>query len=119
MVEQDCAYQDVDGKDLKALHVLGKNHSDIVAYARIFGPGHYFDEASIGRILVHKNFRSSGYGRKIVLAAQHAIKSYFNTEKIQLSAQLYLKNFYEELGYRPLGEQYLEDGIPHIAMIKD
>ena len=119
VVEQDCAYQDVDGKDLKALHVIGKNESGIVAYARIFGPGDYFDHPSIGRILVQKNFRSSGYGRKIVLAAQEAIKKHFDTEKIQLSAQLYLKEFYEELGYKPSGEEYLEDGIPHIMMIKD
>ena len=119
VVEQDCAYQDVDGKDLKALHVIGKNDSKMVAYARIFGPGDYFDHPSIGRILVQKNFRSSGYGRKIILAAQQAIKTHFDTDKIQLSAQSYLKNFYEELGYKSSGEEYLEDGIPHIMMIKE
>ena len=118
VVEQDCAYQDVDGKDFKALHVLGVEGENIVAYARVFGPGDYFKEAGIGRIVVQKDYRSSGLGREIVLAAQKAISKHYNTRKIKLSAQTYLKDFYEDLGYTLEGEEYLEDGIPHIAMTK-
>lgn len=118
VVEQDCAYQDVDGKDFKALHILGVEDDKLVAYARVFGPGDYFNEAGIGRIVVQKDYRSSGLGREIVLAAQKAILEHFSTRKIKLSAQSYLKDFYDDLGYTQEGEEYLEDGIPHIAMIK-
>ena len=119
VVEQDCAYQDVDGKDFKALHLLGWEKAKLVAYARIFGPGDYFEEASIGRIVVQKDHRASGLGKEIVLAAQQAIFEYYKTQKIKLSAQSYLKEFYEDMGYNSIGEEYLEDGIPHIAMILD
>ena len=118
VVEQNCAYQDVDGKDSKALHVLGWKETKLAAYARIFGPGEYFEEASIGRIVVQKDHRSSGWGKEIVMAAQQSILDYYKTERIKLSAQSYLKNFYQEMGYISSGEEYLEDGIPHIAMIK-
>ena len=117
VVEQDCAYQDVDGKDLNALHVLGKAGTKLIGYARIFPPGEYFEEASIGRIVIQKDHRSSGLGREIVLAAQQSVFDNFKTQKIRLSAQSYLKEFYEDLGYNASGEEYLEDGIPHIAMI--
>ena len=117
VVEQDCAYQDPDGKDFYALHVLGREGKSLVAYARIFGPGDYFDEASIGRITVQSNHRSSGFGKEIVLAAQKAIAERYPGSAIKLSAQSYLKNFYQELGYTTYGEEYLEDGIPHIAML--
>ena len=119
VVEQDCAYQDPDGKDMKALHVLGKDKTKLVAYARIFGPGDYFEQASIGRIVVQKDYRSGGFGKKIVLAAQKAISECYHTDKIKLSAQSYLKDFYEDMGYKSSGEEYLEDGIPHVAMIRD
>ena len=118
VVEQDCAYQDVDGKDLKALHVLGKLGTKLIGYARIFPPGAYFEEASMGRIVIQKDHRSSGLGKEIVLAAQQSVFDYFKTQKIRLSAQSYLQEFYKELGYHSSGEEYLEDGIPHIAMLR-
>ena len=119
VVEQNCAYQDVDGKDFNALHVLGIENSKLIAYARIFAPGEYFAQASIGRIVVQQDHRSSGLGREIVLEAQKSIYNYYNTNQIKLSAQSYLKDFYEEMGYKSFGNEYLEDGIPHIAMVKD
>ena len=118
VVEQDCAYQDVDSKDFKALHIIGFDADKVVAYARVFGPGDYFEQAGIGRIVVQKDYRSSGLGKEIVLAAQKAILEHFNTSTIKLSAQSYLKDFYEELGYYQEGEEYMEDGIPHIAMTR-
>ena len=118
VVEQDCLYQDVDGKDQKALHVIGKKDNTIIAYTRIFKPGSYFKEASIGRVVVSNNSRHLKYGHQIMLASINAIESSYNTKEIKLSAQKYLEKFYNNLGFITTGESYLEDGIPHIAMIK-
>jgi len=118
VVEQDCVYQDMDGKDQEALHVLGYKNEGIVAYTRIFEPGAYFEYASIGRVVVAKEERHYQYGYDIMNASIDAIKFHFNTTTIKISAQCYLKKFYNNLGFRPVGEEYLEDGIPHEAMIK-
>jgi ElaA protein len=118
VVEQDCVYQDLDGKDQKALHCLGYKNDQLVAYTRIFKPGDYFNEASIGRVVVAESQRQHKYGYVIMEASIQAIKTYFNTTTIKLSAQTYLKKFYNNLGFIEVGKGYLEDGIPHIAMIK-
>ncbi|APY10961.1 GNAT family N-acetyltransferase [Seonamhaeicola sp. S2-3] len=119
VVEQDCVYQDIDGKDQKALHILGYNNDILVAYTRIFKPGDYFDKASIGRVVVAKNKRQFKYGNAIMEASIKAIKTYFNESTIKISAQCYLKRFYNNLGFKEVGAEYLEDNIPHIAMIKN
>tara|TARA_R110002073_G_scaffold81742_1_gene195809 strand:+ start:6248 stop:6694 length:447 start_codon:yes stop_codon:yes gene_type:complete len=118
VVEQDCVYQDLDGKDEKALHIIGKKDNKIVAYTRVFKPGDYFTEASIGRVVVSKEERQHKYGYDIMEASIKAVKDYFDETKIKLSAQTYLKQFYNNLGFKEKGEEYLEDGIPHVAMIK-
>ena len=118
VVEQDCVYQDIDGKDEKALHVIGYKNQKLVAYTRIFKPGDYFSEASIGRVMVKQNQRQHKYGYDIMKASIEAIKDHFNTSAIRISAQTYLKTFYNNLGFKEVGEEYLEDGIPHINMIK-
>ena len=118
VVEQDCVYQDLDGKDKKALHVIGKKENRTVAYTRIFGPGDYFKEASIGRVVVAQSERKYGFGKQIMEASIKAIKDEYKEDIIKLSAQTYLKNFYNDLGFVAVGEPYLEDGIPHVAMVK-
>ena len=118
VVEQDCVYQDIDGKDEKALHVLGFKKGKIVAYTRLFRQGDYFIETSIGRVVVAKNERQYKYGFDIMEASIRAISDYFKTTKIKISAQVYLKKFYSNLGFKEIGDVYLEDDIPHIAMIK-
>ncbi|MBC2843902.1 GNAT family N-acetyltransferase [Winogradskyella flava] len=118
VVEQDCVYQDVDGKDQKALHVLGYKGQKLIAYTRIFKPGDYFKEASIGRVVVKENERQHQYGYDIMNTSIKAIKHYFNESSIRISAQTYLEQFYNNLGFEAVGEEYLEDGIPHINMIK-
>lgn len=118
VVEQDCVYQDVDGKDQKALHVLGYKNDQLVAYTRIFKAGYYFAEASIGRVVVRANTRKFKYGYAIMNASIEAIKTNFRDTKIRISAQTYLKRFYNELEFYEVGEEYLEDGIPHINMIR-
>ena len=112
VVEQDCVYQDIDGKDQKAKHVLGKKNNEIVAYARIFKPGEYFKEASFGRAVVKKTERGKGVGDELVKNCLENITE----EEIKISAQSYLKGFYGKHGFKAEGKEYLEDGIPHTAM---
>lgn len=119
VVEQDCVYQDIDGKDQKALHVLGYEGDELVAYTRLFPPGGYFMEAAVGRVVVKKGYRQQGYGHVILQASIKAIDEQFKTGVIKLSAQTYLTKFYESHGFHQIGKGYLEDGIPHIAMVKD
>ena len=119
VVEQDCVYQDIDGKDMDAIHILGFHDGKLVAYTRCFEPGKYFEKASIGRVIVKEGYRKYGYGHKILNASIQEIERRFKTNTIKLSAQQYLIKFYETHGFKQKGEGYLEDGIPHIAMIKD
>tara|TARA_R110000850_G_scaffold271031_2_gene404798 strand:- start:192322 stop:192795 length:474 start_codon:yes stop_codon:yes gene_type:complete len=118
VVEQDCVYQDIDGNDGKALHLFAYKNDVLVAYARLFGPGDYFEDASIGRVIIKEKERKFGYGHQLMEAANAAVKSHFDTSKIHLSAQQYLVKFYNAHGYKEVGEGYLEDGIPHIGMEK-
>ncbi|WP_340154379.1 GNAT family N-acetyltransferase [uncultured Winogradskyella sp.] len=118
VVEQDCVYQDIDGKDKKALHILGYKNEKLVAYTRLFKPGDYFKKSSIGRVVVLKNERQHKYGYDIMEASIVAIKNHYNETEIKISAQVYLKKFYNNLEFKEIGEEYLEDGIPHIAMMR-
>ena len=118
VVEQDCVYQDIDGKDPKALHVLGYKNDKLVAYTRVFAPGDYFEEASIGRVVVKASERQHKFGYAIMNASIEAIENHYKESTIKVSAQTYLKQFYNTLGFYDVGEEYLEDGIPHIAMIR-
>lgn len=117
VVEQNCVYQDIDGKDDIAWHVLGKKNDRLVAYLRIFEPGDYFKSASIGRVVVAETSRKRGYAKKIMEAAMAHIFESLSEKNITLSAQTYLIPFYEDLGFQTEGKGYLEDGIPHIKMV--
>jgi len=119
VVEQDCVYQDLDGKDIDALHIIGIKNNKIVAYTRIFEAGLYFDSASIGRVVVTMEERRYGYGKVIMEASIQAVKEIWKEKSIKISAQIYLKDFYKGLGFEEFGEGYLEDGIPHIGMIRE
>ncbi|WP_396144763.1 GNAT family N-acetyltransferase [Flavobacterium sp.] len=116
VVEQNCVYQDVDGKDEKAIHLFGEFENQIVAYARLFNSGDYFENASIGRVVVHPDVRNKKWGHELMQNAIAGIKTYYNQENITISAQLYLKNFYESHDFVQTSEMYLEDDIPHIEM---
>ena len=118
IVEQKCPYQDLDDKDLKALHIVGTKEDNIVAYTRIFKPGDSMKQASIGRVVVKQNERKHGYGQDIMKISIEAIEKNFKETYIQLSAQAYLKKFYNSFGFLEIGELYLEDDIPHILMEK-
>ena len=112
VVEQDCVYQDIDGKDHKAKHVLGKINNEVVAYSRIFKPGDYFKEASFGRTVVKKSHRGKKIGHYLVEKCLENMKY----KIIKISAQSYIKDFYSSHGVKTEGKEYLEDGIPHTAM---
>ena len=118
VVEQDCVYLDLDGKDQLAYHVLGYKDLKLIAYARVFKPGDYFSKSSIGRIIVKKEYRRFKYGDHLVQNSIGFIEKKFKEKEILISAQAYLINFYNNLGFVQKGEQYLEDDIPHIKMLK-
>lgn len=119
IVEQECIYQDIDDKDQKALHVIGYKNEEIVAYTRLFDAGDYFKDTSFGRVVIPKKERQYGYGHKLIKECVNAIETFFKTKAIKISAQTYLKKFYETHGFTQIGEEYLEDGIPHIGMIRE
>jgi ElaA protein len=118
VVEQNCVYLDIDGKDEKALHLIGVFEGKIVGYARLFKPKDYFNESSIGRVATHFDFREKKIGHQLMSEAIESIRIYFGESKITISAQLYLKKFYESHGFNQTSEMYLEDDIPHIQMKK-
>ena len=118
VVEQNCVYQDIDGMDKKALHVMGYKKEQLVAYTRVFKPNDYFEAASIGRVLVKVEERHLKYGYDIMHASITSIKERYGQTTIEISAQTYLKQFYISLGFKQVGSEYLEDGIPHIRMLK-
>jgi len=119
VVEQNCVYLDLDGKDKLALHLFGEFEGKIVAYSRLFEPGISFDNSSIGRVVVDANFRARQWGQDLMREAIAGIKAHFGESKITIGAQLYLKKFYESHGFVQTSEMYLEDDIPHIEMIKE
>ena len=119
VVEQDCVYQDLDNKDQNAIHLYYKENDQIVAYTRIFKAGDYYENPCIGRVVVSKKNRGNDIGKKIMIDSMEYIKQNIKGEKIELSAQKYLDKFYKDLGFYKIGEDYLEDGIPHQRMIFD
>jgi len=117
ILEQNCLYQDVDGKDPLAWHIFKSENDEIKAYARIFPPGIAYEQASIGRVLTIKDHRNKGLGKELMKNALQFIQNEFNNPPIKISAQSYLIKFYTEFGFHPVGKEYLEDDIPHTAMI--
>ena len=119
VVEQDCVYQDLDNKDQISVHIFIKEKNEIVAYTRIFKSGDYYKNPSIGRVVVSKKDRGKELGKKIMISSIDYIQENLKGDKIELSAQKYLDKFYKDLDFYKIGEDYLEDGIPHQRMIKE
>ncbi|NVO32888.1 GNAT family N-acetyltransferase [Hymenobacter lapidiphilus] len=119
VVEQTCPFQDIDGLDQTAWHLLGHApNGELAAYARLFGPGIAFPEASIGRVVSSPRHRRTGLGRELLHESIEGVGQLFGPQPIQIGAQLYLQSFYESFGFRQVGEGYLEDDIPHIHMVR-
>lgn len=117
VVEQNCVYLDVDYKDQKSHHLMGVIKNKLVAYVRILPPGLSFEEASIGRVLTNPDFRGNGYGIELMKIAIEKTLQQYNVNAIRIGAQCYLNKFYQDLGFVNSGEEFLEDGIPHIEML--
>ena len=118
VVEQNCVYLDLDGKDKLALHLFGEFEGKIIAYSRLFKPGVTFDNASIGRVVVDSNYRNKKLGHELMREAIAKIQFHFGESKITIGAQIYLKKFYESHKFVQTSEMYIEDDIPHIEMQK-
>ena len=116
IVEQNCVYKDPDGKDQSAWHLMALEDDKLVAYARILPPGVSYSDPAIGRVVTSSSKRRSGLGRELMKLSIEACEKLFGKISITLGAQVYLKNFYESLGFTAIGDEYLDDGIPHIDM---
>ena len=117
VVEQNCPYLDADNKDQNCYHFCGWLNETPVAYVRILPPGVSFDEVSIGRVVTSPAHRKGGFGRVLMVKAIEHCTLIFGKQSIRIGAQLYLKKFYESLGFSQCSEVYLEDNIEHIEMI--
>lgn len=118
VVEQNCPYQDVDGKDLQSIHVLGYIKNELVAYARVLEQGiSYREYASIGRIVTSPSIRGNNHGHDLVDFSIKVCQKKFPGQPIKISAQAHLEKFYNAHSFKATGEAYLEDNIQHIGMI--
>jgi len=119
VVEQDCPYPELDGKDRKAYHFFGQDDGGrIIAYTRIFGPGDYYEQPAIGRVVVDSDHRGDGTGYALMKGTLENMRKLFGDVTIKIGAQKYLVEFYGKLGFKSTGEEYIEDGIPHVYMIR-
>lgn len=119
VVEQNCPYQEADKYDFVSWHLIARNSNEIAAYLRVVDPWHKYNEPSIGRVLTVKKYRGTGLGKKLTEEAIKRTNETFPNQKIRISAQSYLLNFYKSFGFEPVGGEYLEDNIPHTEMIRN
>ena len=117
VVEQNCVFLDMDDKDQKSWHVCGWQNEKLIAYTRLVPPNVAYTYPSIGRVVTSSLARRTGVGRKLMEYSIEKLFSLFGKQTIKIGAQLYLKNFYESLGFSQSSEIYLEDGIEHIEML--
>lgn len=117
VVEQDCPYQEIDGKDKNAYHVWLSDEEGIQAYLRVLPPGISFPEVSIGRVFSIK--RRQGLTTQLLREGIRVAKDHYHADKITIEAQVYARRLYENLGFVQTSEEFLEDGIPHIRMTLD
>lgn len=120
ILEQSCLYLDTDGFDEVAHHLMIYRQKELVAYSRLFGlnmpyPGYL----SIGRVVTSPRYRGSSYGRKLMQHSIEQVRSIHGPFPVKIGAQAYLTAFYSSLGFRPTGQRYMEDGIPHLKMVLD
>src|SRR5947207_469785 len=112
-VEQNCVYQDIDFLDQNAMHLLGTENNKLVAYLRVYKKN---DELWFGRVISSPEKRGQGLGKQLMQEVLAFTKKHYPQTPITISAQAYLQKFYENVGFKKIGEPYLEDGIFHIRM---
>jgi len=119
VVEQRCPYLDADGRDAHAWHLMGRDETGrLIAYLRIVRPGHRFPEPSIGRVVTSPQTRGCGIGRVLMAEGITRCEAVWPGRGIRISAQAHLAPFYRSLGFATIGDEYLEDNIPHVEMLK-
>lgn len=119
VVEQNCTYQELDGKDKKSYHLIVRNGmGDIVATSRLLPPGlSYSDECAIGRVVIDESLRGQGIGHDLMERCLKFSFMEFGDCSVKISAQKHLEKYYEKHDFKSTGNEYMEDGIPHVEMI--
>ena len=123
VIEQNCPYQELDGLDKDAYHLLLWNESprtgkeEIIGTVRILKAGVSYPEMAIGRVVSSPRYRGQGLGHLMMEAVMTFINTTLGSQNVKLSAQSHLKHFYERYGFVHTGKDYLEDGIPHSEML--
>jgi ElaA protein len=118
VVEQNCVFQDADDNDQSCYHLMGWEYNKLLAYSRIVPPGISYKEPSIGRVVTSPSSRRKGLGKELMKESINAVEQLYRKIPIRIGAQQYLIPFYESFGFFIDGEIYLEDGIPHVIMLK-
>ncbi len=114
VVEQNCVYQDLDDIDYNSLHIFYEKDNKVIAYLRAFPKKNEINTIQIGRVLTLEH--GNGLGRKLMEHSIQAIKDKTSGTKIFMEAQKYATGFYEKFGFKVISNEFLEDGIPHVAM---
>ena len=117
VVEQNIIYNDMDNKDESSYHLFIEESGEVISYLRIIPAGISYDEVSIGRVATKSEYRGKGLSRKLLIKAIEFIINDMKEDKIKISAQAYLKSFYESLGFKAISDIYIEEGIEHIKMV--
>ncbi|MFC4354873.1 GNAT family N-acetyltransferase [Chryseomicrobium palamuruense] len=118
VVEQTCPYPELDGMDYDAIHIQYREHGKLLAYCRVLPPGKYA-EPSIGRVIVEESKRGSGLANDLMIRAVEETENRYKESSIRLCAQAHLQSFYRRFGFETVSEEFLEDGIPHVYMIRN
>lgn len=118
VVEQNCPYPELDDLDLNSFHLFFQEEGDLKAYCRILPKGLKYEEVSIGRVIVKEEYRRSGIATILMKKAISFVEEELNEKNIKIQAQDHLRHFYQSFGFTPISEVYLEDGIPHVDMVK-
>lgn len=119
VVEQNCVFQDADDKDQNSYHLMGFIKNKLVAYTRVIPPGEIYEQPSIGRVVTSPSLRGTGAGKELMQQSISTVYNLFGEHPIKIGAQLYLKKFYNSLGFEQVSDIYLEDGIEHVYMIRN
>lgn len=119
IVEQQSIYPDLDGLDELCGHLLGLNGDVLAAYLRLVPPGKKYKEPSLGRIIVHQDYRGKKLGYQLVQEGIQFAEKKYGEVPIRIEAQAHLEKFYSKLGFRVMTDPFDADGIPHIEMLRD
>jgi ElaA protein len=116
--EQHICCPDSDEHDLHCWHLTALHDSKVAGYLRVIDPGEKYHEPSIGRVLTTQAYRRIGLGKRLMQAAIHWVAARHPGQAIRISAQSHLQPFYANLGFTTVGDEYLEEGVPHLAMLR-